>query len=82
MVRYARRTDARPCVHRGSNRGRAARAVYWQINPKEIVETTDECYDDGHVMRHHLAKSGPFMVEYVEATTGYAELKFKPLQNR
>jgi hypothetical protein len=58
----------------------AARELYKHISPKTILNTKDVSYDDGHVRRWDLVSCGSFSIEYSEATTGFAELTFLPLQ--
>ena len=57
-----------------------ARELYKHIGPKTILNTKEMSYDDGHVRRWHLVSCGSFSIEYSEATTGFAELTFLPLQ--
>jgi hypothetical protein len=58
----------------------AARELYKHIGPKTILNTKEVSYDDGHVRRWYLVSCGSFSIEYSEATTGYSELIFLPLQ--
>jgi SAM-dependent methyltransferase len=63
-------------------RDAAAFAVFQQLKKPEVIAHEQEEYPDGNVMNSSVCVSGPFLIRFTEATTGFARLEVFPLHKR